>query len=454
MSLNFDLPAFDSALAGDVSMTLDGRDIDYARDVSHSVVIEVDESHIRNTFRYIVDASDVNDISLDDIQYFVVPDQFPTVNVAHAMADYQGYGLDYTATAIATGYEQGKSLMKDDFMRYVAKRLFNTHHGVDLISNESEISKDLTMRGEDVWTTILTKLQAGGTQEAPLTDEDDADTNLTRELLRHIILSTPDRLKDEALAGGVDQGGRMIRSVPVIAGDSISFNVTVDAASGQHDLTGVAAIPPRVYRVQLVVISETAEFANYVPSADGIPTDETLVATWPSLDGSDGGEPVSPYAFWLEGVTATMPTKQAEVDALIGNALSAFGDFGALQQNATPEEPAEFTGLPTGFSGEHNISGDQLQIELLEGDYHGGEVGAKRVIIQVPLAAVEFVATGGRITNLDATVFYQQVVSVGDPSHEEDATSAEAIISIPSQDNLDGVSSDPAQILNANDYGL
>ena len=66
------------------------------------------------------------------------------------------------------------------------------------------------------------------------------------------MATAPDRLND-ILAADVADNNANRNAIPFIDGDSINFHVTVKAPTGQHNLTGIAAIPDRVYRVMLLV---------------------------------------------------------------------------------------------------------------------------------------------------------------------------------------------------------
>ena len=52
-------------------------------------------------------------------------------------------------------------------------------------------------------------------------------------------------------------------SMPILAGDSISFNYNVNPAPGQNELTGVPPFEGRQYRIQLIV--DAGSGVNTVP---------------------------------------------------------------------------------------------------------------------------------------------------------------------------------------------
>ena len=56
-----------------------------------------------------------------------------------------------------------------------------------------------------------------------------------------------------------------VQSVPIAAGDTINFRLSVSPAAGQEDLTDrPAAFDTRVYKIQLVVV-DSASPTNIIP---------------------------------------------------------------------------------------------------------------------------------------------------------------------------------------------
>ena len=75
-------------------------------------------------------------------------------------------------------------------------------------------------------------------------------------MLEQIINNDRDRLISDASAGTIDASNE-IQAMPLVDGDTISFKVTLKAATGQHNLTGVSAIGDRTYKIKLVLGSGT-----------------------------------------------------------------------------------------------------------------------------------------------------------------------------------------------------
>ena len=215
-----------------------------------------------------------------DIRYYVFRKYWPTalnLNPSHAMldrAESTGMLIPGGGAGAGTGaYSADKSLVKHDFIRYIALHLFNTIHGVDLFRNEEDLRENLAYYGEVARVGIMSVLDTVGTMSANIamavdgsgnrysTNDDTAVTNISRELMRQIAVSAPGRLVaiDEAEGGG----GAGIQSIPLSENDTLNFKVVMEASPGQNALTNVAAIPARTYNIKLIMKSSVAgAYAN------------------------------------------------------------------------------------------------------------------------------------------------------------------------------------------------
>ena len=208
-----------------------------------------------------------------DIQYYVFRKYWPTalnLNPSHAMLDRdESTGMLIPGGGAGAGaYSADKSLVKHDFIRYIALHLFNTIHGVDLFRNEEDLRENLAYYGEVARVGIMSVLDTVGTMSANIslavdgsgnrysTNDDTAVTNISRELMRQIAVSAPGRLVaiDEAEGGG----GAGIQSIPLSENDTLNFKVVMEASPGQNALTNVAAIPARTYNIKLIMKSSVA----------------------------------------------------------------------------------------------------------------------------------------------------------------------------------------------------
>jgi uncharacterized protein YjbI with pentapeptide repeats/uncharacterized protein YjdB len=216
-------------------------------------------SDINNIFKYQSDAFDVNDVSSSDIKYYVFHRKWPTelkINPSHAMMNKSE---SLNMLGLGAGYTSDKSLLKHDFIRYIALRLFNTIHGVDLFRNETDILENSVYLGETVRHNIDVVLSGISTTSNSatmsydssgnkyLTNDASGNSNLCRELMRQVAAGAPSRFYNN---GGNDAG---LKNVPFLENDTIKFKVIIQAAASQNILTGVSDIPSRSYTIKLIL---------------------------------------------------------------------------------------------------------------------------------------------------------------------------------------------------------
>jgi uncharacterized protein YjbI with pentapeptide repeats len=224
-----------------------------------TAVFYVRLSDMTNLFQYQTDSFDINNVDASDIKYYVFHHLLPAglqINPSHAMMNKnESTGM----LGNTQGYTADKSLVKHDFIRYIAFRLFNTFHGVDLFKNEQELHENVTYLGETVRNNIDTILSNISTTSAVetmsydasgnkyLTNDASGNTNLCRELMRQIAATYPSRFYNN----GANTPG--LRSVPLHEDDSINFKLTITSAPGQNIVTGVPVIPSRTYMIKMVI---------------------------------------------------------------------------------------------------------------------------------------------------------------------------------------------------------
>jgi len=153
----------------------------------------------------------------------------------------------------------------DDFVRYLALRLFNTAYGADLFNNQTAMTTNIYNLCATVASTIVTHLVNIDTTHATYTDSNslhyltnDASgtNNITRELVSQIAKLHPERFATIDATEGR-------QNVPLITGDSLNFNIIINPATNQHLLTSVAAIPAHSYRIKLVIDPDFVSKNNY-----------------------------------------------------------------------------------------------------------------------------------------------------------------------------------------------
>lgn len=260
--LDFVLTGLDVSIAMDASAGLVFGN-EPTMDASAGAVIYVKTSHMSNVFQFQTDANDVDTEASTDIKYYVNMDQWPSdliLNPAQAMMNKSTHGsYQPIATTGTSGqsYLPERMLVKHDYIRYLALKLFNTHYGVDLFSNEDVMKEDLTSKGNDTWQNDISANLHTAYNNGPYTNDDTGRYNFTREIFHFIVCADRDRLVSDISNGGTIQDTEHKQPIPFIDGDRISFKITIHPAPNQHLLTGTSDISPRSYHIQLYLTSDT-----------------------------------------------------------------------------------------------------------------------------------------------------------------------------------------------------
>jgi hypothetical protein len=252
MVVNFTLSGLNQAFTLGVSGELAGEAA-AALDVSCFAIYNVKLSDMLDVFKFQSDSFDVNDTDASDIKYYVDMGNWPAdlkLNPAHASS--------LSTNPIMADADVGaanKNLVKHDFVRYLAYKLFNTPHGVDLFSNEDDLLSDLVTKGATAYTSIKAALDAvnmssaahGSSPNKYSTNNEASTANFSRELLRQVAHH------DSARFAGIENVST-IQSVPLAVNDTISFKVSISAAENQHNLTSRSGpFDTRVYEIRLVL---------------------------------------------------------------------------------------------------------------------------------------------------------------------------------------------------------
>jgi hypothetical protein len=281
-NVDFILTAWEGEHTMSTAATLDsGVTIDIL-EVDAVGVYYINESDIRKVFRYDADSYDVDDISSTDIRYYTFMDQWPEsllINPVNAMMDATD---SLNAMIRDTSIASNRNLVKHDFLRYLAKKLFNTPQGVDLFNNESELITTLNTLGntsfQDDISGTLWKYSTDSTDTAALattgfidglnakkatTNDFTGEDNVSRELFQQILSKSPSRFSDISGAG-ILIDGTGTAYIPINSGDSISYKFILNPAADQNALTGVDAFGGRSYQIKLIVTDDSATNTNTV----------------------------------------------------------------------------------------------------------------------------------------------------------------------------------------------
>ena len=255
--INFTLSGLDQTITMATSGLLDASSVSLET-TDATAVFYVKLSDMTDIFKYQTDSYDMNENNESDVKYYVFNRAWPAalkINPAHAMMNkVESNGMLGTVGL----FEENKMLVKHDFLRYLALKLFNTIHGVDLFNNESDLLENATYWGEDVRNNIrniLTGISTTSSDETMsydasgnkyLTNATTSNTNLCRELVRQLTAGASSRF------GNITDANTP-QSIPLIEDDTINFKIIFNPAPSQDMLTGVDPIPSRSYMVKLVM---------------------------------------------------------------------------------------------------------------------------------------------------------------------------------------------------------
>ena len=300
MSIHFVLDVFSSSQTMDLSAILDPGLEATTLDVSAEAIYYIGRGMMEKIFRFSSNSWDVNDISAEDVHYFTFmenwPDDFDLNPVNGQMNSWgaQNPILDLPDRTI----DPARMLVKHDFIRYLALKLFNTPHGVDLFNNEVALVNELNRLGGQVWNDISgilwaknaytdlsyvndTDYEANNAENTKFfidasanrvctTDDFSGNQNITRELFKQLINQQPTRFNDISYSS-IDVGGTTVDytiPLPFRRDDFISFKCIIHPAANQHELTDVTEFGGRSYKINLIVKDE-----YYAVDWNTVPTD-------------------------------------------------------------------------------------------------------------------------------------------------------------------------------------
>lgn len=284
-SLHFVLEAFESNVTIDLCGNL-YSEAPLALDTSAVAVIYVPTQAMKDTFKFMTDATDVINLAESDIRYYVDSAAWPSIDViqpANGMLDKteDGAARPIASADGTSAYAADKMMVCHDFTRYLAKELFNTHLGVDLFNNEKELldsirracddsaaghtyydvlevlkNVDLTGSGANAHADLVSNADGNYMTNSTAADSVANKTNICRVLFSQMMdVSGVHRFAD-ILSGITTQADGTVSApqpLPFLENDTISFKLIINPAEGQNDLTGVEPFGARSYEIRLVL---------------------------------------------------------------------------------------------------------------------------------------------------------------------------------------------------------
>lgn len=209
------------------------------------------------------------DSYIDKIKYYTVHNPDFVFNPTNAKLDRVG-GFGEIATVNTNLMD-----IKNDYMKYIALKLFGTHYGINLFKNITEMLNFLSTISEtalsNVYGTLMTSYNYIDGNSADITtntqldqvydyrtnryvykytkyttDTFDTNNNLCRELLLQLLELAPERFNDIS-------NSYIPQPLPFMVGDIINFKISIHAAAGQELITRASPIPVRTYQIKILL---------------------------------------------------------------------------------------------------------------------------------------------------------------------------------------------------------
>lgn len=256
MSVNFVLTALNTDVSLSTSATIPNYSPSITSDATITLTTPVSQNLLQSVFYFRTD----DPITLDaSFVYYYVNSNSNWPNLSTEINPKNGL-------VTSNGYVSNDNVSKD-FIRDLARQLFGTYLGADLFTNEDEVVLDINSKCDFVASSIKGTFEqidiSGGSNSSMFDDasgnkyfkDDTSVTNLSREMFNILMTSAPTRFVD--ISGNFNyntvQDG--FYKMPIIAGDTITFKLTINAADGQLDAvpTGPTVMDPRTYTVILNV---------------------------------------------------------------------------------------------------------------------------------------------------------------------------------------------------------
>jgi hypothetical protein len=198
---------------------------EYDAVAEHNVSI----SNVRDTFQFQSDSTDFTDASAADVKYYVEAggDYMGLTSawnpVSSAVVAAAGGTWGAAGTTGPSGAALSNMELDHDYVRNLALRLFGTHFGVDLFTNEEQLISALDTSGVEY-------LKGPMDAAASKTNADTTEANLCRVLMRQMIDMDVERFRDLQNVGTK-------QPLPFVVGDSISFRICIKADATQASST-------------------------------------------------------------------------------------------------------------------------------------------------------------------------------------------------------------------------
>ena len=247
-----------TALNSQIQLTTSAAIADYSQTIISDATItlntSVSASVMQNTFFFRGDTDITSDAS--NVNFYVDSNHWTSKNIT--LSPKNGIVTEH-------GYVSNDAVGKD-FLRDLARQLFGTYLAADLFTNEDNVISDINEKCDTVGWNIVSLINSvditAGTFSGMMTDnsgnkylpDNTSTTNISRELFNQLMTSAPTRFAttNPTYNFFIEEDSGYYK-MPILAGDSISFRLTVAPAATQLNAvqTGRTTLANRVYTVKL-----------------------------------------------------------------------------------------------------------------------------------------------------------------------------------------------------------
>ena len=217
---------------------LDGKTTINPDSYDAQAFLDVPVSTINKTFLF----SSVNTDMCDDnsLKFKVVYDKgWENIDLSQAKTTAVYGGIPYNNPKSS----MCKNNLKYDFVRFIAKEIFNTAAGVDLFKNNNEVTAGIKNDVKDALTNKLKYLETKDwlNNEEYLQSDGTTDDNVSRTIFMHILKKQAIRFTDNYPFGPM-----------FYAGDTLSIKLSITPHEDQHTLLNRTT--PLSSRTYLIVL--------------------------------------------------------------------------------------------------------------------------------------------------------------------------------------------------------
>jgi len=230
-------------------------------DVSATAVFYISEADIQNVFK--VRTTNVSNISFSDLLYFMHMDQWPADLILNPFNAQMNEPL--SENAVLSFWNSNKMTVKHDYIRYLSEKIFNNKHCVSMFNNEKQLVDSLESMGDTFYQNNIRNVfwkfstdsshnQVGFmydsvTGKNATTNRITTNDNICRQLMNTILQNAHSRLDN--VQNIIDSNG--VFPLPILQGDTISFETSLNPAENQHSLTFTNEFGGRSYKIKLVI---------------------------------------------------------------------------------------------------------------------------------------------------------------------------------------------------------